>query len=78
MTETPIITRSGGLPGAGQAEIAAGITQRIPLKRRGRPEEMAHVALHLASDESAYCVGTEPMLDGGLSQVAGLPQTHFT
>ncbi|HUL91340.1 MAG TPA: SDR family oxidoreductase [Burkholderiales bacterium] len=70
MTETPIITRSGGLPGVTPEEIAAGITQLIPMRRRGRPEEMAHAALYLASDESAYCVGAELMLDGGLSQLA--------
>lgn len=73
MTETPIIRRSGGLPGATPEEIAAGITQLIPIKRRGRPEEMARAALYLACDDSVYCVGTELMLDGGLSQLAYQP-----
>jgi NAD(P)-dependent dehydrogenase (short-subunit alcohol dehydrogenase family) len=73
MTETPIITRSGGLPGATPEAIAAGITQLIPLKRRGRPEEMAKPALYLASDDSIYCVGSEIMVDGGLSQLAYQP-----
>lgn len=73
MTETPIITRSGGLPGATPEEIAAGITQLIPLKRRGRPEEMAKAALYLASDDSVYCVGSEITVDGGLSQLAYQP-----
>jgi len=73
MTETPIITRSGGLPGATPEQIAAGITQLIPMKRRGHPEEMAGAAVYLASDESVYCVGTELMLDGGLSQLAYQP-----
>jgi NAD(P)-dependent dehydrogenase (short-subunit alcohol dehydrogenase family) len=73
MTETPIITRSGGLPGATPEEIAAGITQLIPLRRRGRPEEMAKAALYLASDDSVYCVGSEIMVDGGLSQLAYQP-----
>ena len=69
MTETPIITRSGGIPGATPEEIAAAITQMIPVKRRGMPEEMAQAMLFLASDDSAYCVGSEIMLDGGLTQV---------
>jgi NAD(P)-dependent dehydrogenase (short-subunit alcohol dehydrogenase family) len=73
MTETPIITRSGGLPGATPEAIAAAITQLIPLKRRGRPEEMAKAALYLASDDSVYCVGSEIMVDGGLSQLAYQP-----
>jgi NAD(P)-dependent dehydrogenase (short-subunit alcohol dehydrogenase family) len=69
MTETPIITRSGGIPGATPEEIAAVITQMIPVRRRGMPEEMAKAMLFLASDDSVYCVGTELMLDGGLTQV---------
>ena len=73
MTETPIITRSGGLSGATPEEIAAAITQLIPLKRRGLPEEMAKAALYLASDDSVYCLGTELALDGGLSQLAHQP-----
>jgi NAD(P)-dependent dehydrogenase (short-subunit alcohol dehydrogenase family) len=73
MTQTPIIKRSGGLPGATPEEIAAGITQLIPMKRRGRPEEMAKAALYLASDDSVYCVGTELALDGGLTQLAYQP-----
>src|SRR5262245_26518103 len=73
MTETPIITRSGGLPGATPEEIAAGITQLIPLKPRDRPKEMAKAALYLACDGSVYCVGSEIMVDGGLTQLAYLP-----
>jgi NAD(P)-dependent dehydrogenase (short-subunit alcohol dehydrogenase family) len=73
MTETPIIARSGGLPGASSEEIAAAITRLIPLKRRGLPEEMVKAALYLASDDSAYCLGSELMVDGGLSQLAYQP-----
>jgi NAD(P)-dependent dehydrogenase (short-subunit alcohol dehydrogenase family) len=73
MTETPIITRSGGLSGATPEQIAAAITRLIPLKRRGLPEEMAKAGLYLASDDSVYCVATELMLDGGLSQLAYQP-----
>ncbi|MCI0389904.1 MAG: SDR family oxidoreductase [Acidobacteria bacterium] len=69
MTETPIITRSGGIPGVTPEEIAAAITQIIPVKRRGTPEEMAQAMLFLASDDSAYCLGAELVLDGGLTQV---------
>jgi NAD(P)-dependent dehydrogenase (short-subunit alcohol dehydrogenase family) len=37
MTDTPIITREGGMPGMTPEEVAAAITQTIPLKRRGKP-----------------------------------------
>lgn len=40
---------------------------RQPLGRLGTPEEIAAVALHLASDESAYTTGSIIVADGGVS-----------
>jgi NAD(P)-dependent dehydrogenase (short-subunit alcohol dehydrogenase family) len=37
-----------------------------PLKRFGRPEEVAAIAVTLASDEATYVTGTEINIDGGL------------
>jgi len=39
--------------------------ERIPLGRIGQPEEVAKLALFLASDESAYSTGSEFIADGG-------------
>jgi len=69
MTDTPIIMREGGLPGMTPEQLAAVITQTIPLKRRGRPEELAKAALFLASDDSSYCLGVELVVDGGMTQL---------
>jgi NAD(P)-dependent dehydrogenase (short-subunit alcohol dehydrogenase family) len=69
MTDTPIITREGGLPGVTPEEIAAVITKTIPLKRRGTPEEVAKAIMFMASDDSSYCLGAELMVEGGLSQL---------
>jgi len=69
MTDTPIITREGGMPGVMPEELAALITATIPMRRRGRPEEMARAALFLASDDSSYCLGIELAVDGGLTQL---------
>ena len=47
------------------------IGQLNPLRRGGKPEEIAHVALFLVSDEASYVNGQAWAVDGGLS--ASLP-----
>jgi 3alpha(or 20beta)-hydroxysteroid dehydrogenase len=37
----------------------------LPLQRIGKPEEVAKLALYLASSDSAYCTGAEFVIDGG-------------
>jgi NAD(P)-dependent dehydrogenase (short-subunit alcohol dehydrogenase family) len=45
----------------------AMITTRLPLGRYGTNEEVANMALFLASDESTYCTGSIYMIDGGFT-----------
>ena len=44
--------------------------QRIPVHRIGQPEEIAKVALFLASSDASYIVGTTVYVDGGLTLVS--------
>ncbi|POH82924.1 short-chain dehydrogenase [Stutzerimonas stutzeri] len=56
-----------------EASMAAFV-QNTPLRRFGLPEEVACVAVMLASDESGYLTGTEINIDGGiLAGSAGAP-----
>lgn len=55
-------------PGAGDA-VKATFTKMIPAGRYGTNEEIANLALFLASDESTYCNGASFLADGGF--VAG-------
>jgi NAD(P)-dependent dehydrogenase (short-subunit alcohol dehydrogenase family) len=43
------------------------ITDRIPLKRPGRPEDLGGAAVFLASDASRYITGQTLLVDGGIS-----------
>ncbi|MBK8466417.1 MAG: SDR family oxidoreductase [Chloracidobacterium sp.] len=43
------------------------IISKIPMARYGTNEEVANLALFLASDESSYCTGSIHMIDGGFT-----------
>ena len=44
----------------------AALVADTPMRRFGRPEEVAAVAVLLAPDEAATMTGAEPTIDGGL------------
>jgi len=49
-----------------RATRMAAIARDTPLRRFGRPEEVAALAVLLASDEATYMTGAELSIDGGL------------
>jgi NAD(P)-dependent dehydrogenase (short-subunit alcohol dehydrogenase family) len=43
------------------------IEKKVPLQRVGRPDEIARVALFLASDHASYVTATTVFIDGGMT-----------
>jgi 3alpha(or 20beta)-hydroxysteroid dehydrogenase len=46
-------------------ELIDRLINAIPLRRIGTPQEIAHAAVYLASEESVYTTGSELAVDGG-------------
>jgi len=65
---TPLYGRLG-LSTEQVSQVATSIQSQIPLKRFGTPDEIASAVLYLSSPESAFIVGTELIVDGGMSQL---------
>ena len=57
------------MTGLAETELLSRNESRIPLKRYGTPEEIARVALFLASDQASYVTGAIISMDGGASAV---------
>lgn len=60
LVETPLVSHV-----LADAELVARYTDGSPIGRLGRPEEIARVALFLASDESSFVTGSVVTADGG-------------
>ena len=53
------------------AQLNKQILAEIPLGRWGKPEEVANLAVYLASDEADYVTGSTHFIDGGMLRNAG-------
>ena len=53
--------------GRSEAEVYQAFVDRQPMGRIGNAEEIAQLALYLASDASSYTTGTTQVIDGGMS-----------
>lgn len=48
-------------------ELAESLAKTVPLRRLGTSHEIAELVTYLASDASAYCTGSEFVIDGGVT-----------
>ncbi|KAB8155234.1 SDR family oxidoreductase [Kordia sp. TARA_039_SRF] len=64
--ETPIFAKTG-MPEEQLNGFAAAMQERIPLKRIGKPEDIANLVAFLASDEASFITGGEYNVDGGMN-----------
>ncbi|CAN5157466.1 SDR family oxidoreductase [soil metagenome] len=64
--QTPLYGKLG-FSDAQLQEVASAIQGQIPAGRFGAPSEVAKAVVFLASDESAFTVGAELVVDGGMS-----------
>ena len=58
---TPSMTRWA----AANPEAAKAVMEATPMHRLGKPEEIAHMIVFLASDEAAFITGQNYSVDGG-------------
>ena len=66
--DTPIVGKVGLPPEAADA-LKKQLTEEVPMKRFGQPEEVAATVAFLASQDASYITGVEINVDGGLGQL---------
>lgn len=62
--DTPLYDKLG-IPDAYREQVNQDIVSTIPFGRFGKPDEVAKAVVYLASEESAWTLGAEIVVDGG-------------
>jgi NAD(P)-dependent dehydrogenase (short-subunit alcohol dehydrogenase family) len=63
--DTPIIGKM--LPSRDREALVAKFARQVPLGRIGEPDDVAHAAVYLCSDEAKFVTGAELFIDGGIA-----------
>ncbi len=64
-TSTPLYSKLG----FNEADLKSSIQAQVPAGRFAKPSEIAKAILFFASDESAFSIGSELLIDGGMSNL---------
>ena len=65
--ETPSLNERMVAQGGDLEQVRSAFVARQPMGRIGTPEEIANLAVYLASDESSYTTGAVFTIDGGMT-----------
>ncbi|MGB0808847.1 MAG: SDR family oxidoreductase, partial [bacterium] len=65
--ETPSLNERMVAQGGDLEQVRSAFVARQPMGRIGTPEEIANLAVYLASDESSYTTGAVFAIDGGMT-----------
>jgi 2-keto-3-deoxy-L-fuconate dehydrogenase len=63
--QSPSLDERMAALGGDPAEVRRSFAQRQPMGRIAQPEEIAHLAVYLAADESSFTTGAIHVIDGG-------------
>lgn len=64
--QTPIYGKTG-MPEDQLSGFAEAMQNRVPLKRFGKPDDIANLVSFLASDDASFITGSEYNIDGGIN-----------
>ncbi|MCU1480621.1 MAG: 2-hydroxycyclohexanecarboxyl-CoA dehydrogenase [Subtercola sp.] len=66
-TDTPALRKFADQSGADAEKVISGMTRAVPMRRLGKPSDIAAAVVFFASDETSYITGQTLSVSGGLT-----------